>query len=99
MLHKLNGQINALLADFRPLKMGEGGFQSRRNWPPQSPFFKSGPRSVSKSFLRAKPDHPGRKNERRSCFALAPSLDRRAGALKIIAAPSSGLGQASKIRR
>ncbi|HEY7558186.1 MAG TPA: hypothetical protein VIH18_25595 [Candidatus Binatia bacterium] len=33
-----------------------------------------------KSYFRAKPDHRGRKNERRSCFALAPSRDRCAGA-------------------
>ena len=59
-----------------PLKMGEGGFHSRRNCPHQSPFSKVDRGVFLKSYLRAKPDHRGRKNERRSCFALAPSLDR-----------------------
>ena len=31
MLHKLNGQINALLADFRPVENGEEGISQ----PPQ----------------------------------------------------------------
>jgi hypothetical protein len=82
-----------------PLKMGGGGFHSRRNCRPQSPFRNVDRGVFLKSYLWAKPDHRGRKNERRSCFALAPSLDRRTGALKIIAAPSTRSGQASKIRR
>ena len=76
-----------------PLKMGDGGFHRRRNCPLSPPFSKVDRGVFLESYLRAKPDHRGRRNERRSCFALAPSLDRRpaarAGALKIIAAPSN----------
>ena len=76
-----------------PLKMGDGRFHRRRNCPLSPPFSKVDRGVFLKSYLRAKPDHRGRRNERRSCFALAPSLDRRpaarAGALKIIAAPSN----------
>jgi hypothetical protein len=33
MLHKLNGQINALLADFRPVEIGEGDFTAAATAP------------------------------------------------------------------
>ena len=79
MLHKLNGQINALLADFRPVEnRGKGDFTAASTLPLSPPFSKVDGGVFLKSYLRAKPDHRGRKNERRS--ALAPNLDRRAGA-------------------
>jgi hypothetical protein len=47
-------------------------------FPLSFPFSKVDGGVFLKSYLRANPDHRGRKNEWRS--ALAPSLDRRAGA-------------------
>jgi hypothetical protein len=69
MLHKLNGQINALLADFRPVENGGKGDFTAAATPPISPKVDRG--VFLKSFLRAKPAHQGRKNERRSLLLLA----------------------------
>jgi hypothetical protein len=39
MLHKLNGQINALLADFRPVENGGRGNFTAASTAPLSPLF------------------------------------------------------------
>jgi hypothetical protein len=49
MLHKLNGQINALLADFHPVEKGKGDFTAAAN-PPISPKVDRG--VFLKSYLR-----------------------------------------------
>jgi hypothetical protein len=71
MFHKLNGQINVLLADFRPVENGGRGISQPPLLPPQFPFSKVDRGVFLKSFLRAKPAHQGRKNERRSLLLLA----------------------------
>jgi hypothetical protein len=50
MLHKLNGQINALLADFRPVENGGKGDFTAAATPPISPKVDRG--VFLKSYLR-----------------------------------------------
>jgi hypothetical protein len=63
------------------LKMGgRGDFTAASTTPLTPPFSKVDRGVFLKSYLRAKPDHRGRKKERRFCLPLASRLDRRAGA-------------------